>query len=279
MTVTWIILVSNQSVFAYSPTWADINLWYELSERLIWRLQQNQWDTETYDRIEQWLARAKSRISWNEQYSYIFQLTSDTVYDINKKAENDAYFALTKKFRQNNSLTMQTEYDQPTNLSQCFKHYPMVDEYARKTNKPTPLILAMRYIESSCAMENPGNRDGLFQIINNDYEPWKIDRAWLLSQLEDFANFMDNKWNWYYSRNPNVPRELSYTSFTFDALQTFSALYNWYDVASGIRNYPLKNGNSYYFLWNFNAEYKWKRDGLLMFFLKLSKLEAEYFGK
>ena len=107
----------------------------------------------------------------NERYSYIFQLASDTFYDINKKNQNDAYFALTKKFRQNNSLTMQTEYDQPTNLSQCFKHYPMVDEYARKTNKPTPLILAMRYIESSCAMENPGNRDGLFQIINNDYEP------------------------------------------------------------------------------------------------------------
>jgi hypothetical protein len=81
------------------------------------------------------------------------------VYDINKKSQNDVYFELTKKFRQDNSLTMQTAYDQPTNLSQCFKHYPMVDEYARKTNKPTPLILAMRYIESSCAMNNPANRD------------------------------------------------------------------------------------------------------------------------
>lgn len=279
MTVTWIILVSNQSVFAYSPVATDINLWYELSERLIGRLQQNQWDTAIYDRIEQWLANAKSRISSNERYSYIFQLASDTFYDINKKNQNDAYFALTKKFRQNNSLTMQTEYDQPTNLSQCFKHYPMVDEYARKTNKPTPLILAMRYIESSCAMENPGNRDGLFQIINNDYEPWKIDRAWLLSQLEDFARFMDNKWNWYYSRNKDAPRELWYTSFTYDALQTFAALYNGIDLKSWIYKYPLSPWASYYFLWNFNEEYKWKRDGLLMFFLKLSKLEAEYFGK
>lgn len=279
LSIAWIILLLNQSVFAYSPVAADINLWYELSERLIERLQQSKWNTNTYNALEQWLANAKVRIAANERYSYIFQLTSDTVYDINKKVENDAYFALTKKFRQNHSVTMQSEYGQPTNLSQCFKHYPMIDEYARKTNKPTPLILAMRYIESSCGMYNPANRDWLFQIINNDYEPWIIDRASLLSQLEDFAKFMDNKWNWYYSRNPNAPRELWYTSFTYDALQTFAALYNWYDLESGIRNYPLKGGNSYYFLGNYNEEYKGKRDWLLVFFLKLSKLEAEYFGK
>lgn len=269
----------HSSVFAYVPVATDINLWYELSERLIWRLQQNQWDSTLYDSIEKWLAGVKSRIWSNEKMSYIFQLTSDTVYDIYKKYHNNDYFTFTQNFRQKYSATIQSEYNQPTNLSQCFRHYPMVDEYARKTNKPTPLILAMRYIESSCAMSNPENRDWLFQIINNDYTPWPITRAWLQSQLDDFARFMDNKWSWYYSRNKDAPRELSYSSFTYDALQTFAALYNGIDLKSWIYRYPLLPWASYYFLWNFNEEYKGKRDGLLVFFLKLSKLEADYFGK
>jgi hypothetical protein len=137
----------------------------------------------------------------------------------------------------------------------------------------------MWYIESSCAMRNPDNRDGLFQIINNDYAPWAIDRAWLQSQLTDFASFMDGKWSWYYGRNKDAPRELSYTSFTYDALQTFAALYNGIDLKSGIYRYPLLSWAPYYFLWNSNEEFKGKRDGLLVFFMKLSKLEAEYFWK
>ncbi len=82
-----------------------------------------------------------------------------------------------KAFRDKYNDNFQTPYDQPTALSTCFKHYPLVDEYARIVNKPTPLLLAMRYVESTCAMANPGNRDGLFQIINNDYEPGPITRA------------------------------------------------------------------------------------------------------
>jgi hypothetical protein len=35
-------------------------------------------------------------------------------------------------------------------------------------------------------MENPSNRDGIFQIINNDYEPGPITVAGLSSQLKDF---------------------------------------------------------------------------------------------
>lgn len=273
------MIVFSSSTFAYVPQRNDINVWYELAERLVERLKKANRSESTYDTMITSLARAKTRIQWNEKYSYILWIPSDTVYDMYQKYNNDEYFALIKSFRAKHDKNIQTQYDQPTNLLQCFKHYPLVDEYVRKTNKPTPLILAMRYIESSCAMNNPANRDGLFQIINNDYEPGLIDRAGLQSQLNDFAKFMDNKWNWYYGRNPDAPRELWYATFTYDALQTFAALYNGIDLKTGIYRYPLLNGAPYYFLWNYNEEFKWKRDWLLVFFLKLSKLEAEYFGK
>jgi hypothetical protein len=107
----------------------------------------------------------------------MLQVASDTIYDLNKKAKNDDYFKLLASFRNTYGKNIQSQYDKPDNLTTCFAHYPLVDEYARKTNKPTSLILAMRYIESSCAMRNPDNRDGIFQIINNDYAPGSIDRA------------------------------------------------------------------------------------------------------
>jgi hypothetical protein len=104
-------------------------------------------------------------------YEFILENTQKTISDLYEKQKNDTYFQLTASFRKKYGTTMQTEYDTPTNLTVCFNHYPLVDEYARKTNKPTALLLAMWYIESSCAMRNPDNRDGLFQIINNDYAP------------------------------------------------------------------------------------------------------------
>lgn len=225
------------------------------------------------------MANAKQKVTSSEQYSYILEVASNAVYDLQMKSKNQSYFTAVRKFRTNYDNTMQTEYGQPANMKQCFTHYPLVDEYARKTNKPTPLILAMWYIESSCGMYNPGNRDGIFQIINNDYEPGNIDRAGLESQLNDFAKFMDNKWAWYYKKNPDAPRELSYTSFTYNALQTFAALYNGMDLKAGMDIYPLLSGNPYYFLGNYNAEFKGKRDGLLVFFLKMIQLEEEYFGR
>ncbi len=159
------------------------------------------------------------------------QTTQQTITDIYAKSSNASYFKLLATFRAKHDRDMQSSYDSPTNLQKCFDHYPLVDEYARKTNKPTPLILAMRYIESSCAMANPSNnRDGLFQIVSNDYEPGPLSRAQLESQLNDFAKFMDNKRSWYYGRNKTSPKELGYTTFTYEALQTFAALYNGVDL-------------------------------------------------
>lgn len=264
---------------AYTMTAADINTAYTLSERLVDRLKQADWNQQTYQTIAQWLQRALNTQWLKENHQATLEETQNNITHLYEKSQNDDYFARMKSFRDKYNDNFQTPYDQPTALSTCFKHYPLVDEYARIVNKPTPLLLAMRYVESTCAMANPGNRDGLFQIINNDYEPGPITRAWLKSQLEDFVAFMDRKRNRYYSKNKNAPRDLSYTSATYDALQTFAALYNGIDLDAGFVRYPLLNGNPYYFLGNYNADYKARKDWLLVFYIKLSKLEADYFGK
>ncbi len=284
MYVLWLIafattITSAQTAVAYTPNAADINVWYELSERLIDRLREDNRSPETYATIINWLLSAKERIQNNERYSYILQIASDAVYDINIKAGHPEYFALLKEFRATHDKEMQTEYNQPSILTNCFAHYPLVNEYARKTNKPTPLIMAMWFMESSCRMKNPDNRDGLFQIINNDYEPGLIQRADLHNQLNDFAVFMERKWKRFYSRNPEAPRELWHFTFTLDGIQTFAALYNWVSLETGITWYPLELGKPYYLLWNSTPERKGSRDGLLLFFIKLSKMEEEYFGK
>lgn len=41
---------------------------------------------------------------------------------------------------------------------------------------------------------------------------------------------MDDKRNWYFKKNPDAPRELGYTNFSYNSLQTFAALYNGIDL-------------------------------------------------
>lgn len=268
-----------QTTFAYTMTNSDINTTYELSERLVDRLKKDWWNQATYQRMTQWIDRARNSWWLQESHASVLEATKQTLTNLYQKSQDTKYFDAMKDFRAKYNTKLLTPYDQPNNLSICFKHYPLVDAYARITNKPTPLLLAMRYVESTCAMANPWNRDWLFQIINNDYAPGAIDRAWLQSQLTDFAAFMDRKRARYYSKNKTAPKELSYNYATYDALQTFAALYNGIDLDAGFVRYPLLNGNPYYFLGNFNEDYKSRKDGLLVFYIKISKLEAEYFGK
>jgi hypothetical protein len=85
-------------------------------------------------------------------------------------------------------------------------------------------------------MENPANRDGLFQIINNDYEPGPITVADLARQLNDFGSFLERKWRWYNSKQP-APLDISHNDFNINTLQTFAALYN--GLAGEFTAYPL----------------------------------------
>jgi hypothetical protein len=87
---------------------------------------------------------------------------------------------------------------------------------------------------------------------------------------------MAGKWKRYYGKNPSAPHELTHTGYSYNGLQTFAALYNGIDIKSGITRYPLLSGNPYYYLSRISPDYAGKKDGLLVLFIKLVKLEAEW---
>lgn len=267
------------SVSAYALTADDLNVSYELTEKIVTSLQEKKRDSSTREIFRQWVQRSIQKPWLRDSHRAILETVQQTLSSLREKQQDKAYFDNMKTFRAAHNTQLQTAYDQPAALKNCFIHYPLVDAYARIVEKPTPLLLAMWYTESSCGMTNPANRDGLFQIVANDYEPGPVTRAWLQAQLQDFAAFMERKWNWYYSKNKTAPKELSHSSATYNALQTFAALYNGIDLDVWFVRYPLLNGNPYYFLGNYTADYTAKKDGLLVFYIKLSKLEADYFGK
>lgn len=279
VTIVTVMSVGLTSANAYEPTTRDTLRMWDMTERLIQILQKNDWSDSMYNTIQAGLGRTAAKATSSDSVKAILSGTQQNLSTLYAKYNDDAYFGLTRTFRAQYDGDMLTSYDDPKILENCFKHYPIVDAYAQRVGKPTPLLMAMWFIETSCAMNNPANGDGLFQIVANNYAEGPITTVGLLGQLEDFDRFMDNKRNWYYKKNPDAPKELAYTTFTYDSLQTFAALYNGIDLKTGIKSYPLLNGNPYYFLGNSSEKYRARRDGLLVFFLKLSKMEEHWFGR
>ena len=251
---------------------------WSMTERFVSLLQKDGWTEKTYSKIISGIDRVMQQASISEATRASLTLTKESLVALRWKRANTQYMALLQDFRDQYGSTMITPTIQKW-LEQCFTHYPVVDGFAQRVGKPTPLLLAMWFIESSCAMNNPANRDGIFQIIANDYAPGPLALHDLIGQLQDFEAFMAGKWKWYYSKNPNAPRDLGHTMFTYDALQTFAALYNGIDLQAGFKRYPLLNGNPYYFLSGSSPEYKGKKDGLLVLFVKLTKMEEERLKK
>lgn len=53
----------------------------------------------------------------------------------------------------------------------CRLYYPAIDALAQQQDFPTALIIATRWREYSCRMENPSNGRGIFQITSHQYTP------------------------------------------------------------------------------------------------------------
>lgn len=71
----------------------------------------------------------------------------------------------------------------------CKDHYAAIDALARTQDFPTALIIATRWREYSCTMQNPANGRGIFQITSHHYEPGYLSEAGLLEQVQHFIDF------------------------------------------------------------------------------------------
>jgi hypothetical protein len=147
---------------------------WSVTERLVSLLQQKEWSEEVYQKIIGSIDRLQNASTSNASTTAILAHIRDALTALYNKRHNTEYRIAGETFRSQYGSGMLTTYDTPVGLRKCFDHYAVVDGFAQRVGKPTPLLMAMRYIESSCAMRNPDNRDGIFQIINNDYEPGTI---------------------------------------------------------------------------------------------------------
>jgi hypothetical protein len=271
--VCWSVFAVEQAI-----TSSQLDRSRAITERFVGLLQKDHRSEKIYIKIITGIDRVMQKTSIDDATRASLALTKESLVALKEKRTNTRYKNLVQEFRDTYATGMTSPEIQKW-LEQCFVHYPVVDGFAQRVGKPTPLLLAMWFIESSCAMNNPANRDGIFQIIANDYTPGPLALHDLIGQLQDFETFMAGKWKWYYSKNPNAPHDLWHTMFTYDALQTFAALYNGIDLEAGYKRYPLLNGNPYYFLSGSSPEYKGKKDGLLVLFVKLAKMEEEWLKK
>lgn len=259
---------------AYEPTANDITLTWTLTNRLMDALEKKKRSAEDSKKIENRLSQLAA--TPDASLAYVLSTSSNYLASLRTQLKDWTYFKNLHLFIDAYWKDVQTPWDSGTTFDRCFNQYAIVDDYARQIKVPTAFILATWFIETSCRMENPANRDGLFQIINNDYEPGPITVADLSVQLQHFGAFLQRKWNRYNSKQP-APIQLSHNSFNLNTLQTFGALYN--GLAWDFTAYPLDMWNPYYFYGNYNADFANKRDGRLVTFMKILKREATKFGK
>lgn len=91
-------------------------------------------------------------------------------------------------------------------------------------------------------MNNPNNRNGIFQITTNDHEPGAIEVGHWIGMMYDFNDFLQRNKARYHNSNKlsienceykdktmvgqTAPVCLSYDSVDLDSLIKFGALYN-----------------------------------------------------
>lgn len=131
----------------------------------------------------------------------------------------------------------------------CFEGYEELDTLARQKDFPTVLIIAARYKESGCNLQNPRNGDGLFQIVAHDYGTGEISIAWLLEQAEHFIDFSNAKRERYkkLQRFDDVPVQITYDGRTLQDIRKQAVLYN--GMAAGVtleNSWYANNGFAWY---------------------------------
>jgi hypothetical protein len=129
-------------------------------------------------------------------------------------------------------------------LQSCMDRYDAVDAVAKRENFPTALILATWRKESSCRVVNPGNGDGLFQIVAHHYEPSSVYQlknliwSWVYDQSGDLLgsgrlvsgqNFV---FTWMFADPQRIPFVQSWNILeeqVMDFIDFARAKWKWYD--------------------------------------------------
>jgi hypothetical protein len=153
----------------------------------------------------------------------------------------------------------------------CFTYFNEIDTLARQENFPPSLIIATWFKEASCAMKNPDNGDGVFQIVAHDYGTQELTLDELLQQIQDFIAFSRNKRNRYKRLQTfdDKPVDISYTHRSLQDIRKQALLYNGLYAWLTLENARYANNH----LWWFHLPRRSAQDGLVV--MVLFALEKE----
>lgn len=151
----------------------------------------------------------------------------------------------------------------------CYTHYNMVDDIARAENIPMSLVMATWKMESGCGFYYPDNGDWPFQMLYKNIT-WTMTISKMVNEIQDFAAFTRNKWEWYNTSNVGswLTIWMSYTGRDLTGVVMHWALYNGLSGAS-IKWY-VQPANPNYVWWRYTEMYSGaNKDGLLSNMLKV----------
>ena len=153
--------------------------------------------------------------------------------------------------------------------SKCYDYYDMFDDVAWSENVPTSLVIATWKMEAGCGFYYPNNGDGPFQMLYKNHTG-VMTTSKMVNEIQDFARFSRNKWDWYRRSNGTgaTPIMLTYTGWNLTGVVYQGALYNGLSGAS-IRG-DIQPANPHYVWGRYgNAFSGSSKDGLLVNILKV----------
>ncbi len=156
----------------------------------------------------------------------------------------------------------------------CKQHYDVIDDLSFVYDQPTPLVIATRFRESTCAYYLPKNTRWPFQITSKNYGSGEISQELFVQTVEEYLQFVKNKYAMYHNANKKTGEkiDLTYTKRNLSGIVSYAALYNGLSGAN-IR-WTLEPGNPKYLYDNYWASFSWAtRDGILTTFLKAANWE------
>lgn len=130
-----------------------------------------------------------------------------------------------KNFIEEHQVYIKTGINEP---DRCTPQYQLLDDLSFVYNQPTALTIATWYRETTCRRYLPGNGDGPFQILNEDYGTGELTQEIFKESVKDYLEFNQRKFDRFEKANAKsgLTIDLSYTGFTLTGIVRHGALYN-----------------------------------------------------
>ncbi|MBP7062328.1 hypothetical protein KA037_02240 [Patescibacteria group bacterium] len=219
------ILICGYTIADYTPTTQDKTQVSTLQKTLDNIIGSNNKDLRSYlDQIDM----LRSRFAVNTKIGYMLQELYEHLrvkLDLQKDAAKLTSYKHKVDFLNQYSGDIIKTINEP---DRCTRQYQLVDDLSFVYNQPTSVTLATRYRETTCRWYLPGNGDGPFQIVKNDYGSGDLTLPIFKQTLIDYLEFAQNKFNRFEKANSKsgLIIGLSYTGLNFTGIVRHGALYN-----------------------------------------------------